>query len=107
MNDKDYSDSLADTLAHLESHPSYATLPEDKFEEETSRARIHVRSYRRLNTDPEGVSAKAAFDGIVERGILADDSAQQIEAVTFENITGCSKDEESTVIIITQETEDD
>ena len=101
MNDYDYSDSLADTLANLESYLRDATLPEDKFEEETSRVNIHVRSYRRLNADPEGISVKAALDGIVERGILPDDSSKQVKSVTFENITGCSKDEEQTFIIIT------
>ncbi|MGD9381887.1 MAG: hypothetical protein PVI03_05525 [Candidatus Thorarchaeota archaeon] len=101
MNE-DNSNPLTNPLAYLESDPRYATLPKDKFEEETSRVNIHVRSYRRLNADPEGVSAKAAIDGIVERGILADDSSKQVKAVTFENITGCSKDEEQTFIIITE-----
>lgn len=92
---------FADTFAYLESYLGDAALPKDKFEEETSRVNIHVRSYRRLNADPEGISVKAALDGIVERGILPDDSSKQVKSVTFENITGCSKDEEQTFIIIT------
>lgn len=94
--------TLTDTLAYVESYLSDAALPEDKFAEEDSRVSIHVRSYRRLNCDPEGISVKAALDGVVERGILADDSSKQVKAVTFENITGCGKDEEQTLIIITE-----
>lgn len=107
MNEQVYSSGLADTNADLESYLSNAALPADKFEEETSRVSIHVRSFRRLNADPEGVSVKAALDGVVERGILADDSSKQVKAITFENITGCSKEEERTLIIIKQETEDE
>jgi hypothetical protein len=88
--------------AYLESYTRNAALPKDKFAEEASRVSVHVRSYRRLNTDSEGISAKAALDGIVERGILADDSSKQVKATTFENITGCSKEQEQTIIIITQ-----
>ena len=97
------SSGLTNTNADLESYFRDATLPEDKFAEETSRVNIHVRSFRRLNADPEGISIKAALDGVVERGILTDDSSKQVKACTFENFTGCSKDEERTLIIITEE----
>jgi len=98
---KDNSDSLADTIAYLESYLGYAALLSDKSKEETPRASIVVRSYRRLNGDPDGVSVKATLDGIVERGILADDSSKQVKSVKFESITGCK--EEQTLIIIQQE----
>jgi len=102
VNEEDNSSGLTNTNANLESYFIDAALPEDKFEEETSRASIHVRSYRRLNTDPDGISIKAALDAVVERGILDDDSSKQIKSITFENFTGCSKDEERTLIIITE-----
>jgi hypothetical protein len=104
MNEN-YSAYLTDTLAHLESHLSDATLPKDRVKKKDTRACIHVRSFRRLNGDPDGVSVKAAIDGIVERGILPDDSSKQISSVTFESITGCK--EEQTIILITKEMNDD
>jgi len=102
VNEESNSSGLTNTNADLESYLSNAALPKDKFEKETSRVSIHVRSFRRLNADPEGISIKAALDGIVERGILADDSSKQVKACTVENFTGCSKEEERTLVIITE-----
>lgn len=100
MNEEEDNLPVAGSSAHLESYLSDATLPKDRAQEETSRVNIHVRSYRRLNCDPDGISAKAALDGIVEAGILADDSAKQVACFSSEVITGCGKDEEATLIII-------
>ena len=47
------------------------------------RVRIRVHSKRRRLVDPDGVSAKWAIDGLVQGGLLADDSANHIESVTF------------------------
>ena len=58
---------------------------------------IRVISYRKRKHDPDGVSVKAVLDGIVRRGILADDSTDQINEVTFKSII--SK-EEKTIIEI-------
>ena len=96
MNE-DSSNHLTDTLANLESYLVNATLPKDRDAEEDTRASIYVRSFRRLNRDPDGVSVKAALDGIVERGILADDSSKQIKSITFETF---KSPDEKTVIII-------
>lgn len=48
-----------------------------------ARWRIHVHSRRRRLADPDGVSAKWAIDGLVQGGLLPDDSAQFVEMVTF------------------------
>lgn len=101
MTDEDYRNHLTDTFTDLEPYLSNATLQQDCSAKKDSRVSIHVRSYRRLNGDPDGVSVKAALDGIVDRGILTDDSAKQVKSVTFESITGCKQEE--TVIIITKE----
>ena len=58
---------------------------------------IRVISYRARKHDPDGVSVKAILDGIVRRGILADDSTEQIKSITFESI---KSKEEKTVIVI-------
>jgi Holliday junction resolvase RusA-like endonuclease len=45
--------------------------------------RILVHSKRRRIADPDGISAKAAIDGLTAGGIFADDSAQYVESVSF------------------------
>jgi len=59
--------------------------------------RIHIHSVRKRPTDPDGVSAKAAIDGIVEAGVLDDDNCEIVKSVTFSQEQG---EEERTVITI-------
>ena len=63
-----------------------------------SRVNIKVTSYRKRKHDPDGVSAKYVIDGLVRRGVLSDDSTQEIRQVTFKSIIS---DEEKTIIEIT------
>ena len=97
MNDKTRA-SCAD--ADMEQNIGDAAPSEDGVEAQDPRVSIHVRSYRKLNHDPDGVSIKAALDGIVGRGILSDDSTKQIKEITLESFTGHK--EERTVIEITE-----
>jgi hypothetical protein len=62
-----------------------------------SRVNIYVHSVRGRLVDADGISAKAAIDGIVARGILRDDSPEFVEQVTFTQSKG---DSESTTITI-------
>ena len=48
-----------------------------------SRFHIRVHSKRRRLTDPDGLSAKFAIDGLVKGGLLEDDSPTYVESVTF------------------------
>lgn len=54
-------------------------------------------SVRRRLADPDGLSGKAAIDGIVALGLLSDDSPKQIQSVSFSQTTGRV---ESTRIVI-------
>ena len=63
---------------------------------------IIVRSYRRRLCDPDGISAKAAIDGIVKAGILTDDTPEQIKEVRFKQTKIKSPAEEKTEIIISE-----
>ncbi len=47
------------------------------------RVCIHIHSRRRRLADPDGISAKAAIDGLAEGGILIDDSAKYVKEVSF------------------------
>lgn len=59
---------------------------------------IHIISRRNRLADPDGISGKAAVDGIVNTGILPDDSSKQIEEVTYKQVK--TEGEEGTTIII-------
>lgn len=86
------------SFANLEQAIGDATIPEDGSTAQDTRASIHVRSYRKLDSDPDGISAKAAIDGIVARGILSDDSSKQVAQVSFETVKDA--DERTEIIII-------
>ena len=84
--------------ADMEQGAGDAPLAKEKAQGCAPRACLHIHSYRKRLTDPDGVSAKAVIDGIVKAGILPDDSAQFIEQISY----GQEKaDEEKTVITIT------
>ena len=66
-----------------------------------ARVSIEVISYRVTLADPDGVSAKAAIDGLVNCGILRGDTTKDIrEPVLSRQIKVKNQDEEKTVIII-------
>jgi len=67
------------------------TLPFD------SRVCIHIHSIRKRLVDADGVSAKAAIDGLVRCKVLHDDSAKFVESVTYSQEKGL---EEKTIITI-------
>ena len=70
-----------------------------------SPVRIHFIHYRERLVDCDGPSRKAAIDGIVQRGILQDDSLKEIKTITEEQIKVGSRVEEHTVAIITDDEE--
>ena len=65
-----------------------------------SQVYILVHSYRHRLADPDGVSAKAAIDGIVRVGILPNDTAKQVSEVRFKQTKIPTKEKEKTVITI-------
>ncbi len=66
-----------------------------------ARVSIEVISYRVTLADPDGVSAKAAIDGLVAAGILRGDTTKDIqEPIRSHQIKVKNQDEEKTVIII-------
>lgn len=75
--------NLAVRTADVEPDPKHAAKAPDVRQEVHPHYRINVHSKRRRLADPDGVSAKAAIDGLVCGGLLPDDSAAWIEAVTF------------------------
>lgn len=64
-----------------------------------SPVRIRIISYQSKKHDPDGISAKAAIDGLVHTGILSDDSCEEVKEVAFESHL-CEKGAERTIIEI-------
>ncbi len=42
-----------------------------------------VHSFRKRSCDIDGISAKAAIDGFIHQGILADDSPKEVKKILF------------------------
>ncbi len=47
------------------------------------RCRIRIVSHRHRLCDADGISAKAAIDGLVDAGVLRDDSPAEVEEVSY------------------------
>lgn len=101
VNENNNKTSISST--DLEQNTLDAALSAHGFETLASRVNITVKSYRRLNHDPDGISAKAVIDGITRAGVLTDDSSKQVKSVTFESYQ--DKDERTEIII--EDVEDD
>lgn len=96
MNESNYRASIpAANMEQVAGNESVAKKEMPRFD---SPVNIHVISYRKRKHDPDGISAKAVLDGVVRAGILADDSWEQVKAITFESRK--TKDEEKTLIEI-------
>jgi|SRR5690242_15958960 len=76
-------DRAAVSVADLEPDSKHDIAPTNAAEKTHPRFRIHVHSRRRRLADPDGISIKAAIDGLVRGGLLDDDGPKVIEAVTF------------------------
>jgi hypothetical protein len=65
-----------------------------------TRVRITVMSYRTTLADADGISAKAAIDGLVRARIIADDSVKYVEEVRYRQIKVETIEEEKTILEI-------
>ena len=92
--------NLTHTAADLEQAFSDASLGAQKMSRFNSPVCILIHSFRHRLGDPDGISAKAAIDGIVASGILADDTAKQIKEVRFKQTKIATSQDEKTEIII-------
>lgn len=66
-----------------------------------TRVDLLVISFRVRLCDPDGVSAKAAIDGCVHRGLLRDDSTKHIREVRHQQIKVKNQTDEKTLLIFT------
>lgn len=61
--------------------------------------RVTIHSRRRRLTDPDGVYAKAAIDGLTAGGILEDDSAKFVESVRYTQELAGTREEETVITL--------
>lgn len=85
--------------ADLEPHPGDGARGAHGHQAAYPRVRLTVRSYRARLCDPDGISVKAAIDGLVEAGVIPDDSAAVVAGLTVEQVK-CPRAEERTVIVV-------
>lgn len=64
------------------------------------KVNIIIHSFRKRLTDPDGISAKAAIDGLVKAELLPDDCNKYINEIRFKQTKIGTKEEEKTVITI-------
>ena len=86
--------SQAPNLERTACHEQVAKKKSPRFSTPVS---IHIHSLRKRLADPDGVSAKAAVDGLVRGGILEDDNAQFVKEVSFSQE---KRKEEQTIITV-------
>jgi hypothetical protein len=67
-----------------------------------SRVSVEIVSYRLRLADSDGISAKAAIDGLVAAGILRDDSAKEVSEVRYRQVKVKNEADEKTEIVITE-----
>lgn len=65
-----------------------------------TRCSLHIHSRRHRLADPDGISCKAAIDGLVLAGVLPDDSAKYVKEVTQSQEKISTKEIEETLITI-------
>lgn len=86
------------TVANMEQNSCNAPLAKKKTQRHDSPCRINVLSLRKRLADSDGISAKAAIDGLVHAGILPDDSSIHVESVSYSQEK--TKGDEKTIITI-------
>jgi hypothetical protein len=85
--DKQVGDTASLPSADLEPASCHEPMAEKKSETldtpSGSRVRLHIHSKRKRLCDADGISGKAAIDGLVYSGLLRDDSPEFVESVSY------------------------
>jgi len=83
VNEKNKNNKVAFSLANMEQSFSHEFSGQRQAKAHDSPCRIHLHSRRKRLTDADGVSGKAAIDGLVHAGIFIDDSPEYIQEVSY------------------------
>lgn len=89
------------TVTNLELFICGEQMEKRKSAEFNSRVSVEIINYRTTLADSDGVSAKAAIDGLVNCGILRGDSTKEIqEPIRSRQVKVKNASEEKTVIVV-------
>lgn len=88
--------------ANMEPDIGYETKRSDEIEAFTETVCLDFVHYRHRLADPDGLSVKAVIDGIVEAGLLRNDTCKEIEAISHRQIKIPRAEEERTLLTITE-----
>ena len=73
--------SFTISSSHLEPDINHDQVGEEKANQVDKKVSINIMHHRHRKCDPGGISFKAAIDGIVDAGILQDDSSKEVEEI--------------------------
>jgi Holliday junction resolvase RusA-like endonuclease len=83
----------------MESNSSNEPLGKEEIKRPNPPYDVHIHSIRKRLGDVDGISAKAAIDGLVKARIFGDDTPEWIQKVSFSQEKG---KEEKTIITINE-----
>lgn len=86
--------------ADMESYFGNASFRAKKAPRLDSPCRVHIHSRRHRLVDADGVSAKAAIDGLIHYGLFQDDSPEFIQEVSYSQEKIPKAEMEETIITI-------
>jgi len=69
--------------ADMEPDIGNAPLPAEATSRPNPPFRIHIHSLRKRLADSDGISGKAAIDGLTHAGIFSSDSPENVKEVTY------------------------
>lgn len=93
-------DNTPVSLADLESIVGNGSLGAKEGQGLDSPCSIHIHSSRHRLADSDGISGKAAIDGLVHAGLLRDDSPKEVTKTEFTQEKIPKTESEKTVISI-------
>ena len=92
--------SASSSAANMERIAGRTSLEKKANSRFDTRVSITVISFRMRLCDADGISAKAAIDGLVHSGVLQDDSPKFVKEVKYQQVKVGSTSEEKTVILL-------
>jgi len=93
-------DRPADRPANVERAAGNEPIRASKGAAFGSLCSITIVSYRTRLCDADGISAKAAIDGLTHCGVLQDDSPKEVSEVSYRQVKVKNVSEEKTEIIL-------
>ena len=83
MNEKNKNNKTTVSIANVEQNTRNEFSREKQIKTHDSPCRLHLHSRRKRLTDADGISGKAAIDGLVHARIFVDDSPEYIQEVSY------------------------